>query len=104
MHKMLSLADHMLDELKDGKSYAECAAKCRDTDRALCEIYSQMARERLDAYKRLKAQCTRLYDEKTRKLSDEGKDATHVEEVHEWLSAKSAHEECELSKMIDALR
>lgn len=104
MHKMLALADHMADELKDGKSYASCAAKCKDTDRSLSETYAQMARERIDAYKRLKQQCTRLYEDKTRKLSEEGRDATHVIEVHEWICDKMNHEECELVKMIEAVR
>lgn len=104
MHKMLALADHMLDELKDGKSYAQCALKCKDTDRSLCETYSQMARKRLEAFKELKQQCTRLYEDKTRKLAEDSRDATHVIEVHEWICEKIAHEECELSKMIEAMR
>lgn len=104
MHKMLCLIDHMTDELKDGRSYAACAAKCRDTDRQLSETYSQMARERLDSYKRLKQQCSRLYDEKTRRATEAGQDTKHITEVHEWACAKLAHEECELSKMIEAAR
>lgn len=104
MHKMLNLIDHMTDELKDGKLYAESAAMCRDTDRSLSETYSQMARERLDSYKRLKQQCARLYDEKTRRATELGQDTTHITEVHEWSCAKLSHEECELSKMIEAAR
>ena len=104
MHRMLALIDHMTDELKDSKSYALCAAKCKDTDRSLSETYSQMARERLEAYKRLKQQCSRLYDEKTRRATEEGKDTTHITEVHEWACEKLTHEECELSKMIEAAR
>lgn len=76
----------------------------KNTDRSLSETYSQMARERLDSYKRLKQQCSRLYDEKTRRATEEGRDTKHIAEVHEWACEKLAHEECELYKMLESAR
>lgn len=102
MHKMLDLADHMMDEAKDGKSYAEDAAKLRDTNRYLAECYSKMAEDRLQALRKLKDQATRLYEDKTRDAAEHGKDVTHLVEAHEWCMQKVCHEECELAKMIEA--
>lgn len=104
MHKMLALKDHMCDELKDGKSYAECAAKCHDTDSSLCETYLSMARERLGAYKKLKQQAARIYDEKCRRASENGEDVKHLVEVHEWYNDKMAVKEAELSILIESIR
>ena len=104
MHKMMALHDHMEDELKDGKSYAECASQCKDTDHELCDLYLQMAKERLEAFKRLKQSASRIYENKVRQAKDAGKDVTDFVEFYEYCSKKMADKESSLAKCIEAVR
>ena len=65
---------------------------------------SSMARERLAAFKKLKQQSARIYEEKCRRATEHGDDVKHLVEVHEWYMGKLAHEEAELSIMIETIR
>lgn len=104
MKKMLELYDHMADEAKDGKAYAKSAAKVKDTDNSLFSTYEQLAKERLEALKKLKNQGKTLFDQKTRAMTDRGEDIRLVTEAYEYVSEMACHQACELEHEIDALR
>lgn len=104
MRKMMELYDHMADEARDGKGYAESAARLKDVDPGLASVYEQLAKDRLEALKRLKAQGRSLYDQKSRAMTERGEDIRHVTEVQEWMSGMACRQACELEAEIDALR
>lgn len=67
-------------------------------------LYEQLAKDRLEALKKLKNQSKTLYDQKTRAMTDRGEDIRYVTEVHEWMCEMACKQACELEHEIDALR
>lgn len=104
MRKMLELYDHMADEAKDGKAYAKSAAKVKDTDASLFSTYEQLAKERLEALRKLKSQGKTLFEQKSRAMTERGDDIRLITEAYEYVSQMACTQACELEHEIDALR
>ena len=101
MKEIKWVAENIREELEDAEKYANAALKVSDTDREMCQVFSELARQELSHSETLHHQAVRLI----RKQKDAGvTPPAAMQAVWDWEHERMIEKTAHVKQLLEMLR